>query len=174
MKTFRFNVFETNSSSTHAIAIVSGKKWDEFENGNGLYSVDWETMLTSDELYDRFLNGDQDGDYYSEKYEAYLNQNTGEKLTREEFGFIVQNKHIAVACYNEAAYKIPADVQDKIAIEFGENTHLNREVIAIIGEWFSYYGMYSYNEFDNYDSTYAISDTIEGVRVVAYGYYSEC
>ena len=174
MKTFRFNAFETNSSSSHAIAIVSGKKWDEFEQGNGLYSFDWEYLLTSDELYERFLEGDQDGDYYSETYRDYLEKKHAEKLTLWEFSYVVQNKDIADNCHSERSYQLPNWIKEEIVSTFGSESHLNREVFEIIGDWFSDFGMMTYKQFDADDSMYACSDTIEGVRVVAYGYYTDC
>ncbi len=174
MKTVRPCVFETNSSSSHSIAIVSGKKWDEFEQGNGLYIVDWECLLTSDELYERFLEGDRDGDYYSEKYRDYLEKKHAEKLTLSEFSYVVQNKDIADNCHKESSYQLPNWIKEEIVSMFGSKSHLNSEVFAIIGDWFSYFCMMTHKQFDADDSMYACSDTIEGVRVVAYGYYTDC
>ena len=47
MKTqIRRSIFETNSSSTHSITMVSGSEYDKWKNGELLYDIDNETLVT--------------------------------------------------------------------------------------------------------------------------------
>lgn len=176
MKTIRINTFETNSSSTHTLTITSGKKWDEFENGNSMYSIEHEDLFSVSDMYKMFLEGDQDGDYNSEEYEKYLAENHVDKLTAEEFEFVIQNYTVARLCYENDRYKLTESFKKEITDTFGENTHLNREVFEIIGQWLSYYGMQTYDEWKDDDEKDWFYDeqTIEGVRVVAFGKYGYC
>jgi hypothetical protein len=173
MKTIRLSTFETNSSSTHTLTITSGKKWDEFENGNSMYSIEHEDLFSVSDMYKMFLEGDQDGDYNSEEYEKYLAENHAEKLTAEEFEFVIQNYKVARRCYENDRYKLTESFQKEITDKFGENTHLNREVFEIIGQWLSYYGMQTCDEWKDDDEMdwFSYEQTIEGVRVVAFGKY---
>lgn len=51
MKTIRNNTFETNSSSTHSLSIVSGEEFDKFKNDETLYY--YGDLFTFDEIYTR-------------------------------------------------------------------------------------------------------------------------
>jgi len=53
MKTIRRNTFETNSSSTHSVTIMTSEEYDKWEN-EGLY-WDGEKLITYDELFSIFL-----------------------------------------------------------------------------------------------------------------------
>ena len=51
MKTqIRRSIFETNSSSTHSITMVSGSEYDKWKNGELLYDKDTETLVTKEEI----------------------------------------------------------------------------------------------------------------------------
>ena len=51
MKTqIRRSIFETNSSSVHSIAMVSGSEYDKWKNGELLYDNDTETLVTKEEI----------------------------------------------------------------------------------------------------------------------------
>lgn len=51
MKTqIRRSIFETNSSSTHSITMVSGSEYDKWKNGELLYDKDNETLVTKEEI----------------------------------------------------------------------------------------------------------------------------
>lgn len=51
MRTIRNNTFETNSSSTHSLSIVSGEEFDKFKNDETLYY--YGDLFTFDEIYTR-------------------------------------------------------------------------------------------------------------------------
>lgn len=52
MKTIRRNTFETNSSSTHSITILSAEDFNKWEDENLYFDEDKEIFLTKEELYD--------------------------------------------------------------------------------------------------------------------------
>ena len=51
MRTIRNNTFETNSSSTHSLSIVSSEEFDKFKNDETLYY--YGDLFTFDEIYTR-------------------------------------------------------------------------------------------------------------------------
>jgi ATP sulfurylase len=176
MKTIRLNTFETNSSSTHTLTITSGKKWDEFESGQGMYCSDFEELYDSQELYERFLEGDQDGDYKCDEYADYLKEKKSKPLTLAEFVFVMQNDDIATKCHENDQYRLTASFVKSIIDKFGEDSQLDREVFSIIGKWLYDYGMKSYHTLSNDDEMEMFKEerTIDGVRVVAFGQYGFC
>ena len=86
--------------------MVAASRWEDFENGKGMYSTEHEDLFTVSDMYKMFLEGDQDGDYNSEEYETYLAENHAEKLTAEEFEFVIQNYKVARRCYSHDRYQL--------------------------------------------------------------------
>lgn len=78
----RQGVFETNSSSTHSITIVTEKEWDRFVNGElvldyrELVEVTDENKNDEDfETYEDFSNNE-----YLEHYITYFTTPSGDKM----------------------------------------------------------------------------------------------
>ena len=55
MKTVRKNVFETNSSSTHSVTIMSLEDYKRWENENLYYDFNNEVFVTHDEMIEKYL-----------------------------------------------------------------------------------------------------------------------
>lgn len=81
MKQIRIGVFETNSSSTHSITIVSKENYNRWKNGEMLFDQDSESIVkipedyneeTQDDkydylkTYDDWVNGSEMEDYFAE------------------------------------------------------------------------------------------------------------
>ena len=180
MKTIRLKTFETNSSSTHTLTITSGKTWDEFQAGTAMYCKEFEQLYDSKQLYDMFVEGDNDGDYKCDEYEEYRNKLiSSSPLTYEEFLFVLQNEKVAAACFTDKNYNWPCEFSAELNSKFGSETHLNKDVLYFIGKWLYEYGMQSYKEWIADDNEgelewFASEDVFDGVRVVAFGKYGYC
>ena len=135
MKTIRLNTFETNSSSTHTLTITSGKKWDEFEAGTALYNNDYEKLYGSEELYTMFIEGDDDGDFKCDEYETYLKEKGCEKLSLDEFRYVIDHDFIAERCRQDRGFTFSDEICSEMDKKFGAAIQLNKEVFAIISRW---------------------------------------
>lgn len=95
MKTIRFGVFETNSSSTHSLCICTEDEYEKWQNGDLVFDY-WnnemieppknlDEMLDEDSpLYDsdavyRYRKGDYD-DEYLEWYDCRFTTPSGDKM----------------------------------------------------------------------------------------------
>lgn len=55
MRNIRNKIFETNSSSTHSLSIVSSEEFDKLKNGE-LYFDDWDERIVTQEEYNEKVN----------------------------------------------------------------------------------------------------------------------
>lgn len=82
MRTIRRNIFETNSSSTHSITIMSKEDYERWKSEELYYDECNETLLTKKEVYDdifNYLNEDNPDLVYNEyMIEEYINDNRSE------------------------------------------------------------------------------------------------
>lgn len=84
----RKETFETNSSSSHTITIMTADKWDDFKNTDK-YLADWEGQLY---LVDDLIDGIKDNpDAYPDVYEDNVDLSNREKcikyLTKPHHGW---------------------------------------------------------------------------------------
>ena len=88
MKTIRRGVFETNSSSTHSITIVSEEEFEQWKNGKLLHDP-WNNELVSipDEDHNEITDHDEELETYSDwednESEVYVEKHTtknGDKI----------------------------------------------------------------------------------------------
>lgn len=56
MKTIRQSVFETNSSSTHCVTIMTEEAFERFKNDEILYDFNGDREVTWEEFYDMFVD----------------------------------------------------------------------------------------------------------------------
>lgn len=80
MKTVRTGVFETNSSSVHAISIVTEDEFEKWKEGKGYSDICNNYILSKKELAEKI----SDKPYSHETYEGLL------KLGKEEFDEIAE------------------------------------------------------------------------------------
>ena len=71
-RTSRIGCFETNSSSTHSLCIVSAEQWEEFKNNENLF---WNDSYGSDK---QFLT--------KEEVIEYLKEESNEEFDPEDIG----------------------------------------------------------------------------------------
>lgn len=77
-QTFRFNTFETNSSTTHAMVIIEGEEQNNLWNEGKLY-VDWDSNIyTEEEVKAK----------YAEEREDYIKNYTYLKEDSDDEGYI--------------------------------------------------------------------------------------
>lgn len=176
MKTIRLNNFETNSSSTHTLTITSGKKWDEFEAGTALYNNDYEKLYDSEELYTMFIEGDDDGDFKCDEYETYLKEKGCEKLSLDEFRYVIDHDFIAERCRQDRGFTFSDEICSEMDKKFGAAIQLNKEVFAIISRWMNEWSLEPFHIWsdDNELEWFGSEDVVDGVRVVAFGKYGYC
>jgi hypothetical protein len=95
MKVIRFNIFETNSSSTHSLCICTEDEYEKWKNGDLIYSY-WENdMIEPPDNLDELLDEDspefdEDAQYdyrtydyeddYLEWYDYHFTTPSGDKM----------------------------------------------------------------------------------------------
>jgi len=63
MKQIRIGTFETNSSSTHTLVIVSKEEWSKFKNGEMCFDTYRETLVNEK---------DKEEDEYGDRYRDFM------------------------------------------------------------------------------------------------------
>ena len=66
-KSIRKGVFETNSSSTHSLTIVSKEEFEKFKKGELLFDRDYECLISQEDKKKK----EKEENYYEEEYENY-------------------------------------------------------------------------------------------------------
>ena len=114
MKTIRMGTFETNSSSTHSIAICTKEQYEKWTNGelylNESYDKDnileGKEFITKDEAinflkhYDYINEEDEDLDYSLREYDIHSYNSWGEDYEHDSHSFTTPSGDEMVAeCY---------------------------------------------------------------------------
>jgi len=73
MKTIRQGIFETNSSSTHSISIVTQELFDKWKKGEVLYDYNTEKLFEVDKSIIEQIKLDQYESDYFLTYDEYFN-----------------------------------------------------------------------------------------------------
>lgn len=142
MKTIRTNVFETNSSATHAICITDPETYEAYKAGKYVYSGG--KLISAEELFEKFRD-----DSYS-TWSDYLQW--CEEHNRQPMD---------VAAFSEVIRIIATDDWDK-----------KSEETDYVSDWLRDESFQPFNRlgFDEYE-TFERRATIKGTEVVAFGYY---
>lgn len=142
MKTIRTNVFETNSSATHAICITDPETYEAYKAGKYVYSGG--KLISAEELFEKFRD---------ESYSAWSDY----LQWCEEHN----RKPMDVAAFSEAIRIIATDDWDK-----------KSEETDYVSDWLRDESYQPFNRlgFDEYE-TFEKRTTIKGTEVVAFGYY---
>ncbi len=145
MKTIRTNVFETNSSATHAICITDPETYEAYKAGKYVYSGG--KLISAEELFEKFHD-----DSYS-TWSDYLQW--CEEHNRQPMD---------VAAFSEVIRIIATDDWDK-----------KSEETDYVSDWLRDESFQPFNRlgFDEYE-TFEKRTTIKGTEVVAFGYYGGC
>lgn len=153
MITVRPNTFETNSSSTHSLCIVAADQYDKFTNGEMLYDLCAEKLITLEEAHNRLKSDDS--------------QKCAE-LTLDDFTFLVSH-------YNDARKYIDphraSKVDPAVVEEFKSRTFLTNELIESITDWLAWEDLFTYKRLsdDQELEFFSTHKTINDVEVVAFG-----
>ena len=153
MITVRPNTFETNSSSTHSLCIVAADQYDKFANGEMLYDLCDEKLITFEEALNRLKSDDS--------------QKCAE-LTLDDFTFVVSH-------YKDARNYIDphrvGKVDPTVVEDFKSRTFLTNELIGSITDWLAWEDLFTYKRLsdDQELEFFSSHKTINDVEVVAFG-----
>ena len=62
METLRMGTFETNSSSTHCMTIMSEEEYDKFKSGLYYWDRSYDKIVTTDTMYQAYLDWEKKAD----------------------------------------------------------------------------------------------------------------
>lgn len=145
MKTIRTNVFETNSSATHAICITDPETYEDYKAGKYVYSGG--KLFSAEELFEKFRD------------DSYSNWRNYTQWCEEH-----NRTPMDVAAFSEAVRVVATDDWDK-----------KSEETDYVSDWLRDESYQPFNRlgFDEYE-TFEKRSTIKGTEVVAFGYYGGC
>ena len=153
MKTIRYNVFETNSSSTHSFTIVDEDEFEKFKNCDLLLDSDYHTFVSAEDEYKNVMDNleryeDNMSDEYRETYKT--------ELTFEKFKEVLSK-----LSDNDLSYYHRKDARKDT------QTHYDA-VKAALGEEIETYDTIGGEEYETFERHYT---TKSGDKIVAFGYY---
>lgn len=166
MRTVRTCVFETNSSSEHALAMCLESDYEKYKNGELLFSCNQEKLVTFADVYEYVKErADEIKNTTDERLAQFVNgylpdfENT---LTLDKFTQIVKSMD-GVYSYRHDKDGQPISYSAKRSIDSDE------KLIALVLE-------YRYHTADEYiswveDEFYQTFTTPSGEKIVAFGYY---
>ena len=142
MKTIRTNVFETNSSATHAICITDPETYEAYKAGKYVYG-DSGRLISAEELFEKFCDGGYNWSTYTQWCEEH------------------NRKPMDLAAFSEAVRIVSTDDWDK-----------KSEETDYVSDWLRDNSYQPFNRlgYDEYE-TFEKHTTIKGTEVVAFGYY---
>ena len=142
MKTIRTNVFETNSSATHAICITDPETYEDYKAGKYVYSGG--KLISAEKLFEKFRD------------DSCSNWSNYTQWCKEH-----NRKPMDVAAFSEALRIVATDEWDK-----------KNEETDYVSDWLRDHSYQPFNclGFDEYE-TFEKRSTIKGTEVVAFGYY---
>ena len=151
MKTIRYNVFETNSSSTHSLTIVDEDEFEKFKKCE--YLLDYHTFVSAEDEYKNVMDNlekyeDNMSDEYRETYKT--------ELTFEKFKEVLSK-----LSDNDLSYYHRKNAREDI------QTHFDA-VKAALGEEIETYDTMGGEEYETFERHYT---TKSGDKIVAFGYY---
>lgn len=160
MRTIRLHTFETNSSSTHCLVLASEEDFKKFESSDAVMNT-YQGNIWSVEDALANLKGNVDYD-------------TVKDLTVEEFKFILEHEDDASAChYSEYDDYSDVELSQDMVDAMAEMPHLTKKVLDLVYEWIEDDNIMCYRKWCDQDEyeTFEEHKTINGVEVVALGYY---
>ena len=154
MITIRQGVFETNSSNTHSLSIVSKSKFEKWKNNKEiLYDINQEIFLTRNEAIERLRK------IYTESIEELKNEDDYIK----QYPFYEK----------EDIVKMKEDYKEYLRLlDFKDEEDLEELNDLIRDEGLHTYESYFEDEDDDYLEYYSQSYTTEkGEELIAFGYF---
>lgn len=151
MKTIRMNTFETNSSSTHSLTIVSEEEFEKFENCDLL--LNYSMFVSTEDEYKNVIEKLKSyEDNMSDEYRATYKT----ELTLEKFKEVLSK-----LCEDDLSYYHRENAREDI------QTHFDA-VKAALGEDIDTYRTMGGEEYETFAQHYT---TKSGDKIVAFGYY---
>lgn len=152
MKTIRRNVFETNSSSTHSVTIVSNDDYEKFQQHEMLYDRELNKLVTETEMYD--------------EYYGCRKQQGDNVLDKDKFhDFLVTHRDYVINNYSSPQY-------DNLSFLLTPDELMDAKLVDLAKDFKSF--MYDYWWFDNFGEDYnqiVEHKTIKDEPYVIIGYY---
>jgi hypothetical protein len=172
MKSIRENTFETNSSSTHSLSVVSKEDYEDFENGKKLWNPETEDISSLDDIYKTVV---EDGNELVSPEEKWSTKEEKERIaellklvTKEVFDTNIANLLKKTdGTLNNKVWKNRDDLY---------LTDDEKNIFELLNFIFDS-GLYDeegYYELvgNNYNhETFKMDKNINGVDVVAFGHY---
>ena len=171
MKSIRENTFETNSSSTHSLTVVSKEEYEDFENGKILWNPETEELSSLDDIYKTVV---EDGNELISPKEAWSTKEEKERIgtllklvTKEVF-----DANIASLLKKTNGTLNNKTWKDRDVFDLTDDEKNIFELLNFIFES-GLYDEEGYFELavNNYYETFKMDKNIKGVEVVAFGHY---
>ena len=188
MISVRENTFETNSSSTHSLTLASGKEYEAWEKGESLFGYSSEQFYNKENLYETCVDAlKADFDYRKKSYEE--KEEKEEKIdswatkhykvdeyalnhlpTKEEFNDFIKelqeenSGNIHTSDLENYSWDNILEHPEKITAKdiFAEMLNAVEDCALLTED-----GYYNYGDYE----TFQEEREIDGVKVVAFGYY---
>jgi hypothetical protein len=172
MKSIRENTFETNSSSTHSLSVVSKEDYEDFENGKKLWSPETEGISSLDDIYKTVV---EDGNELVSPEEKWSTKEEKERIaellklvTKEVFDANIANLLKKTdGTLNNKVWKNRDDLyltdDEKNILEllnfiFDSGLYDEEGYLELVG-----------NDYNH--ETFKVEEKISGVDIVAFGHY---
>ena len=185
MLSIRENVFESNSSSVHSITVTSKKVTDDWENGKLIFVADWGKFFALDELWgvaNRCKAREEESD------QKWIKEHPNE-TNEYEHNRLKESAVIWNGLTKEIFVSIVADIlksdgyidrntdydnpDSDWMFNLGDLTDRQKVVSVIINSFGDgiYANFDAYSESLEYYETFWEDQNVDGVDVVAFGYY---
>lgn len=177
MRTIRRHTFETNSSSTHSVTILSDKEYNDFVQQKSFFSRDTDEIITLEDVKNAIKNEVESIPKYKENlkkhavWQKYIDDAMGLKDVSESDIELIWNWFMNT--YEDGNYFEFNDEDDSDLEELNKSLCLNAKQKNVL-KYFKkhYYYVWSYDTFGGYD--YEMDDdsrTIDGVNIHVLSYY---
>lgn len=153
MKSYRHEVFETNSSSQHTLTMCSEEVYNDFKEGHALFDYDLNNVVAISQIYQEFVK--ESGNRLAIGYDA--------------FDAIVNND-TEFANFNAMGHQY--DIQPTSVKTSGLDRNATRNDYIEVYDWLRKYSYIRYDEWSRCsygEKLYCETKVIDGVSVVAFG-----
>lgn len=172
MKSIRVNTFETNSSSTHSLTVVSKEEYEDFKDGKELWNPETEDLSSLDKIYKTVEDGVNEiispEDKWSTKEEKERVAELLKIVTKEVFDANISNLlNKTHGTLNSKTWKN----RDEFDLTDEEKNVFELLNFIFDSGLYNEEGYYELQD-DNYGyETFKVDKNIKGIDVVTFGYY---
>lgn len=179
MKSIRENVFETNSSSCHSLTVTSKHNYQDWVAKKVLFAEDRKEFVAIDKLFDAVTETAKN---YVTKVEGNPEAKSWEVSHKDIYKVALGklNKDAFYKTLDELLAKTDGQiVYDQFEEEFDRNQPEKADLDQLLIELLGCYDEYIYTQlgyfkaYGDYSNTMFEEKNVDGVDVVAFGFYSE-